>query len=235
MRAVLTGVAAALVLGSAASAATLTMVYTGTVTSGHDLTGVFGGPDLAGAAFEATLQFELETRRGGVGFQDLALYAGNASNFGTFSIDGQAMEINDDLDSGLHSILGGSNHMYIADRLPHPYDFGGTSYMYFVATRVLALSFASPDVPWYLSSSYDLDGTGGGFLTLYAFDKPSKTTLWDVGAAISLNHLKVTCAGADCVAPTEFVPEPSTWAMLVLGFGQTGAAVRANRRRTARL
>lgn len=42
--------------------------------------------------------------------------------------------------------------------------------------------------------------------------------------------LTYNVAARDAFAPTGAVPEPATWALMILGFGAAGAALRGRRR-----
>ena len=47
--------------------------------------------------------------------------------------------------------------------------------------------------------------------------------------AFQVSGLTVTAAALDVVPPTGAVPEPATWAMLVIGFGLVGATMRSRK------
>jgi hypothetical protein len=73
---------------------------------------------------------------------------------------------------------------------------------------------------------------GGGYFDLYELTNPGTSGTWDTfdlpGATPGQNpQLYRLVLFADPPA----VPEPATWAMLVLGFGMMGGAMRATRRR----
>lgn len=66
----------------------------------------------------------------------------------------------------------------------------------------------------YLSNGFENDGTFNGRTSSYAFD------ILGVDQAVQVN-------GA--------VPEPSTWAMMLFGFGAAGAALRQQKKKKAKL
>lgn len=68
-------------------------------------------------------------------------------------------------------------------------------------------------------------GNSTGFF-LFHFDAPTTSVSWDIAASSAA----VIYGGT----PNNSVPEPATWAMMLLGFGATGFALR-RRRQTAAL
>jgi hypothetical protein len=67
---------------------------------------------------------------------------------------------------------------------------------------------------------------GGGDTVLYLFD-------FGAGGADSINIIRQGFSNSIIITPPGGVPEPGTWAMMLLGFGAAGFALR--RRRTPRL
>jgi hypothetical protein len=73
----------------------------------------------------------------------------------------------------------------------------------------------APDFPYTL---YTFTQTASSASTLLSFTFRQDSTFWD------LDDVSVVAAG---------IPEPATWAMMMLGLGMAGIAIRRQRRRTA--
>jgi hypothetical protein len=107
---------------------------------------------------------------------------------------------------------------------------------------------AGPDFPDGLDE-YDWTFDGVGFLVvkggthfvLYGFTSPqdfgTATNAGLDGASIShITFYSGTCDRGECGGGGgNEVPEPSTWALMLLGFGSAGAMLRSQRRRFARV
>jgi hypothetical protein len=82
---------------------------------------------------------------------------------------------------------------------------------------------------------------GGQYFVLYGFKTPqdfgTATSAGLLGASIShISFYSGTCDRGDCGGGGgNEVPEPSTWALMILGFGSAGAMLRTQRRRLARV
>jgi len=70
---------------------------------------------------------------------------------------------------------------------------------------------------------------------LFTFDSLlTSFTIDDLSAPVTVDYALLSYTRADLVdAPTGGVPEPSSWALMILGFGGMGAALRARRRQLA--
>ena len=96
-------------------------------------------------------------------------------------------------------------------------------------------AFEGSDVPAYGASNLNFEGACAGL-----YDSLAQTVSTTVGASYTLKFsLSNSAAGASGLrifatdaAVTGAVPEPATWAMMLLGFGGIGMAMR--RRRTGR-
>ena len=81
------------------------------------------------------------------------------------------------------------------------------------------------------SSNGDPIGNGGfdGFFTLlFAGGDPGMITLTDL--TTRFQSTGANTEGSGIGTPTDPVPEPATWAMMLMGFGATGYAMRRRRR-----
>jgi hypothetical protein len=83
--------------------------------------------------------------------------------------------------------------------------------------------FRFDTVPGYLIISF----SGPNFGIFYYFDPAASTTngTWDTTIFGTDQQGILVTSGA----PTSVVPEPASWAMLIAGFGLTGAAMRRRR------
>lgn len=72
-----------------------------------------------------------------------------------------------------------------------------------------------------------LGDTGTGTITLGFSSLPDSITLSDY----LVRYQAVNGSGSAIGQPTPAVPEPSTWAMMLLGFGAVGVSMRRTRRR----
>lgn len=99
------------------------------------------------------------------------------------------------------------------------FDFSGNGYV-----QAFTLGFAD-----LLGLVYDLDGgpLGDGYLGDYAegIAAGGFSALYVAGPG----PLDFCGEGYDCAVLVNFVPEPANWAMLIAGFGLTGAVMRRRR------
>ncbi|ODT64477.1 MAG: hypothetical protein ABS77_00335 [Phenylobacterium sp. SCN 69-14] len=111
-----------------------------------------------------------------------------------------------------------------------------------------------------ISREYNAASSGGGVDSRFTYDNASGafyTANWqieqlNIDASLSGHDFLLSVLAADCQPtghygyayidgfgnappPVSGVPEPATWAMMILGFGAAGAAMRNNRRRQAAL
>ena len=204
------------------AAAAITYLWTGSVASGIDVNGTFGpaGTDLAGSQFSAAFTFDptLGTY-GQFNPTDTALYGGQI--YGTSSpgsvvliVNNTSRAFNGDFFSGVHA--------------------GTTSVGYYFSTDVSAsldvdtLSLEAYRLPvgvlpTDLTAAYDGNPCASGACTgVYSIGPDINLVL------LSPDHLTIT---PDPGSPTisVSVPEPSTWAMMVLGLLSVGAVLRGQR------
>jgi len=92
-----------------------------------------------------------------------------------------------------------------------------------------------------LSGTFDLSGSGftleyyavkyGTQFTLYEYLGTDGTGSWVTNGKNGMSHI----AFFGSPTPPPGVPEPATWAMMLLGFGAAGTALRRSRRKEAKL
>lgn len=201
----------ALMGATEAGAVTVTVDFSGSVTSGTDGAGLFGadGANLAGDTFSAEFLFDNEG--------DTTTLPGVIQS-STLTIGGVEVAVPVEPDPSVNP----ENYGLIA--------VGGTKIGSIAATTVNDGLTPTDQIPLFLQSvslnhSYvDLTFTviGGG----YGF--------FNLGGGQTSGILEPTVATADTpplVLPLSGAPEPATWAIMVIGFAAVGTVVR--RRATA--
>lgn len=218
------GAACALAMSSAAEAAThLITQYQGTVWYGTDNTGVF---DLAGTDFE-TEQHAFHAQvvmdlGGGVrttvpGVSDLLQSDGANSPFVSawISVNGVRYDLHAETFAGI-SIQSHNSSMVVATQDPETTGI--------IFNDVLDLRFDdSPDFPTNLETPFTTHtGVQGGpnVFAVYRYDTDTDTILEQAFIRVNIDSMQQTTAA---------VPEPATWALMILGFGSAGAALRRQR------
>lgn len=218
-----------------ASAATFLITYSGTVSSGFDVTGEFGTPaaDLTGKSFSVV--YTLTAPLAGAETYDSGRtgYIRGGSNYGTpsplsarITINGitqaigggsfgQASQVNDDMgDSIDHEARDQTDYV--------------NSYVYNSVASSLYNIVNSTDYTQPLTYSvHDGDYRDGGFaLRVFGFDNEGNFGFVRNASATLTNDLVTIVA-------TSAVPEPAAWAMMIAGFGLIGGSLRYRRRSMA--
>lgn len=228
MKRVFASLAFAAGLGAAtASAAIVNVVYTGTVNGGYDQTGVFGIPavDLTGVAFRAAFVFdttlgftyssaEQNYAYGGRGF-------GNASPAlsATITINGVTAAI----DAGSFGYIYGFSASGSSTLLHQVSDYSSTSSVNHSDNLYLSINRLDGGLPADLGGPYvhavaTDDQTYGSFeIISYNFDAGAYTNY-------AYGSLAPTTVAINAVASA--VPEPATWAMMLIGFAGLAMAGR---------
>jgi hypothetical protein len=217
----------AIVLGAAgsASATIVDVSYTGTVLSGSDGSGIFGpaGVDLTGATFSTTYVFD-DTL--GHFLSPGELFGGPAFGFPT----SPALSVSITIDGVTFTAAPSSSaDIDLIDRRDSGDTYGISSFAG-GATGNFSNNVLNPPI------STTISGT-----TLTGVLDPSLCSLPDnqCGDFVSVGiHLQLANAGfsVNPLPPIFFVssvPEPATWAVMLVGFGALGAAMRRSHTRVA--
>ena len=219
--------AGVLAVGSPAASAIMVATYRGTVTSGYDRTDYFGtGPaDLSGVAFTATYRVDTDTL--GATLRDrypddayLYGYDNQSPVHGKVTINGRSLSSGDaygeeylktpfvSRPDGVHHLA--QNFAFNGVAIDASYlEVGIFSSLY---QFVLDTNFETPfsyiadsrDNRYGYLESYDRDQTGGGYRR-------------DINLTFTPQSVTVVAAPA---------PEPSTWLLLIAGFGLSGLSLR---------
>jgi hypothetical protein len=223
-------VAAVAMLGgvSQASAAIMDVTYTGTVSYGIDTFGLFGtaGANLTGKSWVATYTFD--TSLGNPYSAPDTSYASGGSQYGNTSpVLSSMITIN-----GVGKAVGGS---YWGN--DYAYNYGSSSHQYHVAENYSSghkehlenyIHSFSGSLPASITTPFT-HTVGGKDNAYYGTYYLTNGTGYD---SIIANLATLTVSNHVVAA----VPEPSTWAMMLLGFAGVGAMTyRRSRKNTMAL
>lgn len=210
MRSVLGGLAATLALSTAAEAAIVITTYEGTIVGGQDVTGLLGTPgaDLTGLTYAATFTINTSVNRttgvDGIGPFDEVVSNGLGSPFlsATFTVGATTFN------------------------LPAPDAFGaaardGLQFLHNSLGRYsYTFNFVSPDAPALLDTPFSAAGNPSSYGSIYLYTADFADLDFYADTTIDQISSRVVTAG---------VPEPSTWALMILGFMGAGTALRRSK------
>jgi hypothetical protein len=206
------GLAAALVMSSPVQAATITVTLNGVVSSGTDTAGYLGAPgaDLAGRAFSLvqtidTTQFGGEIldpsgREWRVTGSGATTFAIDSNKLGPFSTSRGTL-----FRSNGRALLNGFNDHGGGDA-------GGGLQSFF------NVSFQTEEDPTFRLDETDSGPATANFTFRIAQDEFLGPSAFNANLVLQ------------SWSTTMVVPEPATWALLILGFGGVGAMLRTRRR-----
>lgn len=209
-------VAAGFLMAGAAQAAVVTLTFGGTVISGIDAGGVFGasGTDLSGDAFSAVIQINMVENV----FHDLVVAPGPGALVSTWLTIGGAEVDPTDLAANGAAVAqffftAGDYQSLIQVGLGRPGNFIDLDFAQHYAVEDTTTPFGGSE------NDIGQDGLIGGA---------------EFGVAAGTNyHLNVTSAFSDTLPTLDPMPEPGAWALMLLGFGGIGGALRSRRRAAA--
>jgi hypothetical protein len=233
------GAAISLTAAAQASAAIVSVTYTGTVSGGLDITGVFGSPgaSLDGQGFTARYVFDTtrgftsshtdasytsSTALGGsaYGAESPALYANLTINGITFSIPGDsAGEIYGYADSS-----GFSRQYHQADGALHTelgWGYSDNNSTIWNESSGFGGLPGTIDVPFSMDTSGNATNSGR-----FSIDK---TTVAYPGGIYSVDYAYGDLTPTH-LSETLGAPEPASWALMLLGVFGIGAAARSRRK-----
>lgn len=251
-------VGAAMMAAMPARAATYIITYTGHVSSGYDSTGVFGSinADLTGVAYKSvyTLTYQLP----GAYYYDDGVVG---SAFGG-QVYGAPTPVSADLTiNGVTKTVSG-NYLGAASQhnkfpplpsgsLPNGYDeishdaednqlIGNNYLISFVRNNIYSTSnniISTSNITSSLNYSVQNGDISDGFFRYNLYDYRSGTQIEYAQGSLVADNVTIipfsSPSGGD--ESSGAVPEPATWAMMIVGLGAVGATMRGNARRKVRV
>lgn len=219
------GITLSLTMVSATSAAQMVAIYTGVVTSVTDNSGEFAGGDPTNQAFVAKFVYETAhpSRTTNAGVLDLV-----NGGFGTMfdspllaaslTVAGQTFDLTPNF--GAANIFNASYHYSVSHRAEQ-HDIVNL----LASDNVLGFGFEgnapnySLDDPFQTTSSLADGGIySSGSLQLWSYDYKLNKVVRDLYVGLRPDTVSINLFSA--------VPEPSTWAMMIAGFGLVGGSLR---------
>ena len=239
--------AAAMMMAAPVQAATYIITYTGHVTQGYDNTGTFGVKGaLAGLSYTAIYSFNFPVS-GALYYNDYvstSSYGGTSYNAvsplsANFTLNGITKNIAGNY-VGSTQISDGSSIPYVGyDTILHAASdlvdnsqvykaYGISNYIYSSTNNFIKSNNLLSSLDYYVSPA-DFSTGGFGFVN---FDRQNNVSLESVTGNVSIDHINITAQnplpGTDDVNAA--VPEPATWALMIVGFGAIGSAMRRRQR-----
>lgn len=225
VRAIALATASLAAIAAQAAVTGVNVTYTGTVGSGIDSPGAFGaaGTDLTGQSYSLLYSFDIAgLTPSHLSYPGLAtgtfVESASPTSTATITINGRSSTIDGSDDATLERLFVDPSF-----RPDSPFflatSVANSGYANYSLTGVGSLNpiFSTLDVTRPLTYTLTADDLGSS-LTRSNFTTPD----FD----LSLNQANVTVAAAGTAGA---VPEPASWAMMVIGFGAMGGALRRRR------
>ena len=210
----------ALAVAQPASAAIYQVTVTGKVASGFDQKGLFGAPntDLTGAAFSLVEYFDTET--GQINMHGYGVFGGTGSTgpspgYGSLTINGLPIGLTGEY---LAYMFAPSSYNPAQVYLLHYDHVGDEEILHDVLARLYGLPPAPPllTLPEWHSDCQGAEICNGYF----EFEGyTGYTANWRTNGIFAGESY-------DARVISGGVPEPATWAMMIVGFGLVGSALR---------
>lgn len=226
-------VALALGLAVSAKAETVTITFSGVVSSGLDGAGDFGGGDLTGDSYDIVYTIQ-DPMPAGVSDFSVPPYSTSLRNFPVatsvtingFTVTAPPTGLNGGKPGEMYqSTLASGLADIWYDRDDDGSVGGGIRRQLTISEEVdSTINSFIPSYDYRTPFTYSVqpgDGTPNNDFIDWTYDAPSLETIRDT--EVRFTPTTVTVAVADAVAG---VPEPATWALLILGVGMIGFAAR---------
>jgi len=247
-RAIALGVTTILAASAAPASAAVTYVFKGAITGGYDETGVFGlaGLQLDGLGLTFTATIVRNDVAGamydsGPGYSSVGGFRDKSPLQATIDVNGKTFEFgsylgqqgqDEDPDgcgpgcSTEQFVFNAQAYHDIVDPISGVTTFLNNGLL-LGGTGVYTDFLPSPDYHTLgsLTGADGVDFFGELFLESYKLDAAGGRTAYSRGVA-TLKPISLTVSGFD---PPAAVPEPASWALMILGFGSAGAMLRRRR------
>ncbi|UTP39768.1 PEPxxWA-CTERM sorting domain-containing protein [Phenylobacterium sp. LH3H17] len=215
--------AGTLAVATAANAAIVVTTYQGTIETGTDVTGLFGtaGADLASQAFTAVYATDTAIGRMTDAFVDKA----EGTSPSPVPILSASMTINGmtvGSSSGTYGRMQYDPGSYVSHSISELSNDG-----LFETSNGIVTQLHTPLAPASLDTSFSFAGLEpaifGGF-QFWRFNTQTGANDYRAYGSLVVTSVVSKVAGSA-------VPEPATWAMMIVGFGLVGSTLRASRGR----
>jgi hypothetical protein len=207
-----------IISGGVANAAVLMATYTGTIRDGYDTTGEFGVVNryLTGLPFVATYRYDtdLGMRSYVPGFADQLVGVfpypfGNPSIDSTLTIDGVTQQI-----------PASTTAIFLVQTFDLFHDISSLDPLDAANYQAMRLFVARDTTTPWLEETYPAELlNGGGEFTIRQYDPVNSRFTRSAFGQFTVATLSI-----------QGVPEPQTWAMMIMGFSLAGSALRSRRR-----
>jgi hypothetical protein len=133
------------------------------------------------------------------------------------------------------SVTGDDTASWIIDDSLGPDSYDADTFAYTAANYTLNGSTPTTVGITFFDDAFGggIDGAGLGLLSAQLFSGPTSAPTFLLGTFSAVGFPNSSLSYTVTITADRGVPEPSTWAMILLGFGATGASLRWRRRRAA--